>query len=194
LENVIGGLTLFADRPARVGEYCQIGNQTGTIEEIGLRTTKIRRKDDTLVTIANAELAQARIENFSRRRKYSFDLVLRLHYQTTMAQFQEIAAGIRALLQEHEKVAENTERVTLRGLGDYAIELEVHALIDDPPNAPGIVEELNLSILDVIRGAGAALAYPSHTSYVASNDAPPEPKQTATVLSQAQTLPKLASD
>src|SRR5262249_718548 len=163
-ENVIGGLTLFADRPARVGEYCQIGNQAGTIEEIGLRTTKIRRRDDTLVTIANAELAQARIENLSRRRKYSFELVLPLHYQATMEQFEEIAAGIRTLLQEHEKVAEGSERVTLRGLGDYALELEVCALIEDPPNAPAIVEELNLGILDVVHGAGATLAYPSHTS------------------------------
>ena len=85
LENVIGGLTLFADRPIRVGEFGRFGNESGTIEEIGLRTTKVRRLDDTLATIPNSELAQIRIENVTRRRKFLFNPTLGLRYETTAA-------------------------------------------------------------------------------------------------------------
>ncbi len=165
LENIIGGLTLFADRPARVGETCQIGTQTGTIEEIGLRTTKIRRKDDTLVTIANAEMAQARIENQSRRRRTAYELVLRLRYDTSMEQFQDLAARIRDLLENHEKITPGSERVRLSGLGEYGLELEVRAHIDEV-SANEVVEELNLGLLAAMRRAGVSLAYPSRTNYV----------------------------
>ncbi|HVH79668.1 MAG TPA: mechanosensitive ion channel domain-containing protein [Stellaceae bacterium] len=166
LENIIGGLTLFADRPARVGETCQIGNQSGTIEEIGLRTTKVRRKDDTLVTIANAEMAQARIENQSRRRKTAYELVLRLRYDTSMEQFQDVAARIRDVLENHEKIIPGSERVRLSGLGEYGLELEVKADIDEVSGGAAIAEELNLSILAALRQASVNLAYPSRTYYL----------------------------
>lgn len=165
LENIIGGLTLFADRPARVGETCQIGAQTGTVEEIGLRTTKIRRKDDTLVTISNAEMAQARIENQSRRRKTAYELVLRLRYDTSMEQVQDLAARIRDILENHERITPGSERVRLSALGEYGLELEVRAIIEEVP-ANEIIEELNLGLLAAVRRAGVSLAYPSLTNYV----------------------------
>jgi MscS family membrane protein len=167
LENVIGGLTLFADRPARVGESCQIGNQSGTIEEIGLRTTKLRRRDDTVVTISNAEVAQARIENLSRRRKTAYDMVLRLRHDTTMEQFQEVAGGIRDLLENHQKIVPGSERVRLSALGEFGLELELRAYIDETPNnSTTTVEELNWGVLAAVRRAGASLAYPSQTNYL----------------------------
>jgi MscS family membrane protein len=167
LENVIGGLTLFADRPARVGEYCRFGAESGTVEEIGLRTTKIRRTDDTVVTISNAELAQIRIENFSRRRKFLFNPLLRLRYDTTAAQLQEITNGILAMLKEHPKVLEESETVRLSGFGEYALELNVRAYVDATKNAEfvEVQEELNLGILDIVRRAGTNFAMPSRTNY-----------------------------
>ena len=185
LENVIGGLTLFADRPARVGESCQIGNQSGTIEEIGLRTTKLRRRDDTVVTISNAEVAQARIENLSRRRKTAYDMVLRLRHDTSMEQFQEIAAGIRDLLENHQKIVPGSERVRLSALGEFGLELELRAYIDEiPNNSTTIVEELNWGVLAVIRRAGASLAYPSHTNYLVRGERPRDARPTAKGMPQ----------
>ncbi len=183
LENIIGGLTLFADRPARVGEYCRFGAESGTVEAIGLRTTKIRRRDDTIVTISNAELAQARIENYSRRRKFRFNPLLRLRYETTAKQLAEIATGITATLKQHGKVLEDTERVRLSSLGDYALELEVDAYIDVTSNREftAVKEELNLSILAIVSQAGAAFALPSQTNYLARDAAPVAAGQIADV-------------
>jgi MscS family membrane protein len=168
LENVIGGLTLFADRPARVGEFCKFGAESGTVEEIGLRTTKIRRMDDAVVTISNAELAQIRIENLSRRRKYFFNPLLRLRLETTAQQLQEIAAGIATMLQEHPKVLDGTERVHLSGIGEYALELDARAYVDatDAVEFQSVQEELNFQILDIVRRAGSNFALPSTTNYL----------------------------
>ncbi len=173
LENVIGGLTLFADRPARAGEYCRFGSESGTVEEIGLRTTKIRRVDDTIITIPNAELAQVRIENYSRRRKFHFNPTLRLRYETTEAQLQQITKAIETLLAEHNKVLFETECVRLAAIGEYALELEVRAYVDVTrmSDFAEVREELNLRILDIVRSAGTNFAFPSQTNYLTRAEA-----------------------
>jgi MscS family membrane protein len=175
LENVIGGLTLFADRPARVGEFCRIGAESGTVEEIGLRTTKLRRLDDTLVTIPNAEMAQVRIENVTRRRRTPFNPRLGLRYETTAGQLKTISEGILAMLADHPKVINEGARVRLVGFGDYALNLDVFAYIDESRLADfvKVQEELNFRIMDIVQQAGAAFAFPSQTNYIARDTPPP---------------------
>jgi MscS family membrane protein len=153
LENVIGGLTLFADRPARVGEFCRIGAETGTIEEIGLRTTKIRRLDDTIVTIPNADLAQTRIQNLSRRRRFPFEMQLALPIGTTGEQVQAIAEQIEAVLSHHDLVNPDTVRVLLTGFGEKTMTLELRAHVAVTRNSAflAVQHELQLRILEIVR-------------------------------------------
>lgn len=174
LENVIGGLTLFADRPIRVGEFCRFGNEAGTVEEIGLRTTKIRRLDDTLTTIPNAELAQIQIENVSRRRKYLFNPTLGLRYETTAEQLKQIETGILQVLAEHPKVLDDGPRVRFANFGDYALNLDVFAYVDvtQMPAFVAVQEELNLLIMDVVKRAGTGFAFPSQTNYLSKDTMP----------------------
>lgn len=179
LENVIGGLTLFADRPARVGEFCRVGSESGTVEEIGLRTTKLRRLDDTLVTIPNAEMAQIRIENVTRRRKSLFNPRLGLRYETTGAQIKEIQERILAMLAEHPKVVTEGARVRFTSFGDYTLNLDVFAYVAESrlPDFVRVQEELNLRVMEIVLAAGAAFAFPSQTNYLARDGlpAPPQP-------------------
>lgn len=155
LENVIGGLTLFADRPARVGEFCRIGSETGTIEEIGLRTTKIRRLDDTIVTIPNADLAQTRIQNLSRRRRFPFEMQLALPIGTTGPQVRTISEEIEAVLAGHELVNPDTVRVLLTGFGEKTMTLELRAHVDVTRNSVflAVQHELQLRILEIVKKA-----------------------------------------
>lgn len=177
LENVIGGLTLFADRTARVGEFCRIGNESGIVEEIGLRTTKLRRLDDTLITIPNAEMAQIRIENVTRRRRSLFNPRLGLRYETTVAQIKEIEAGILAMLARHPKVLDEGARVRFTGFGDYMLNLDVFAYVDENRLADfvRVQEELNFLIVGIVQRAGAAFAFPSQTNYLARDSTPDVP-------------------
>ena len=177
LENVIGGLTLFADRPVRVGEFCRVGNESGTVEEIGLRTTKLRRLDDTLVTIPNAEMAQIRIENVTRRRKSLFNPRLGLRYETTGAQIKVIQDAILAMLADHPKVVTEGARVRFTSFGDYTLNLDVFAYVEESrlPDFVLVQEELNLRVMEIVLAAGAAFAFPSQTNYLARDSLPAEP-------------------
>ena len=177
LENVIGGLTLFADRPARVGEFCRVGAESGTVEEIGLRTTKLRRLDDTLVTIPNAEMAQIRIENVTRRRKSLFNPRLGLRYETTGAQIKVIQDAILAMLADHPKVVTEGARVRFTSFGDYTLNLDVFAYVEESrlPDFLQVQEELNLRVMEIVLSAGATFAFPSQTNYLARDSLPAEP-------------------
>jgi MscS family membrane protein len=174
LENVIGGLTLFADGPARVGDVCRFGVEMGTIEEIGLRTTKVRKMDDALLSVPNAELAQVRIENMSRRRKFLYNPRLGLRYETTADQLRQVSDGIMALLTRHQKVLDDGFRVRLAGFGDYAINLDVFAYVDVTrmPDFLIVQEELNLAVMAIVKQAGTGFAFPSQTNYIARDSFP----------------------
>ena len=98
LENILGGLTLFADRPVRVGDFCRYGSEVGMVHEIGLRSTRIRSLERTLVTIPNAEFSQMNLENFAVRDRRLLRTTLNLRLDTTMDQLRYVLAALRKLL------------------------------------------------------------------------------------------------
>jgi MscS family membrane protein len=83
LENFIGGITLYADQPVRVGEFCRFGGTVGTVEEVGMRSTRVRTLDRTVVTIPNAEFSNLQIEHFAGRDRIWYHPTIRLRYETT---------------------------------------------------------------------------------------------------------------
>ncbi len=174
LENVIGGLTLFADRPVRVGDLCHIGSEFGAVEEIGLRTTKVRRLDDVLITIPNSEMAQIRIANAARRRKSLFNPTLGLRYETTGQQLKRIEAGILDMLARHPRVLDDEARVHLAGFGEFSLNIEIFAYLDVKRLADfaAVQAELNVLIMEIVSAAGAAFAFPSQTNYLARDTLP----------------------
>jgi MscS family membrane protein len=105
VENIIGGLTLFADRSVKVGEYCRFGNTAGTVLHIGLRSTKIEALDRTVISIPNAEFSQMQIVNVTRRNGSLMQKTLSLRYETTGDQLRWILASVRDVLHAHPKVA-----------------------------------------------------------------------------------------
>ena len=72
LENLIGGITIVSDQPIRVGDFCRVGEYQGTVQAVGLRSTRIRTLGRTVVSIPNGQLAVMNIENFSLRDKIWF--------------------------------------------------------------------------------------------------------------------------
>ncbi len=121
LENIIGGFVLFLDRPVRVGEFCGFGDKTGTVEEIGLRSTRIRGLDRTVITVPNAEFVQLQIINYTRRDMNLFQSSIGLRYETTPDQLRYVAARIRKLLIQHNKVLADPARVRLSAFGDFGL-------------------------------------------------------------------------
>jgi MscS family membrane protein len=167
LENIVGGFVLFADKPVRVGEFCSFGDKMGTVEEIGLRSTRLRGLDRTVITVPNAEFAQLQIVNFTRRDMNLFQSSVGLRYETTPDQLRYVAAKIRKLLIQHSKVLPDPARVRLSGLGDSAFVLDVFAFVRcaDWDEFLAVKEDLNLRIAEIVRESGTDFAFPSRTVY-----------------------------
>ena len=129
LENVLGGFTLFADKPVRVGDFCLYGDKLGTVEEIGLRSTRIRSLERTVVTVPNAEFSQMQLENFTRRDQMLFRTTLGLRYETTPEQLRYVLAKLRELLIAHPMVSPDPARVRFAGFGTYSLDIEIFAYV-----------------------------------------------------------------
>ena len=172
LENLFGGVSLFADRPVRVGDFFRYGDQVGTVEEIGLRSTRVRTLDRTVVTIPNAEFSNLRLENFAKRDRMRLWTMIGVRYETTPDQLRYLLARLREILLAHPRVTDDPARVRLLGFGAYSLDLEVFAYVDtaDWSEFLGIREDVYLRFMDAIKEAGTGFAFPSSTTYVGRDD------------------------
>lgn len=179
LENFMGTLNLFADRPVKVGDFCRYGadpspsyQRIGTIEEIGLRSTRIRGVDRTLTTIPNAEFSNLHIVNLTRRDRMLLHKSFGLRYETTADQLRFVLAELRKLLLAHPRVAPDPARVRLTGFGQSSIDLEVFAYVNTPDWGEflAVQEDILLRVMDIVRQAGTSMAFPSRTLYHARDD------------------------
>lgn len=164
LENLFGGVAITSDKPVLVGDYCRYGDKFGTVEDIGLRSTRLRTLDRTVVTIPNATFSSLEIENFAQRDKFFFHPTLQLHKDTTPDQVRTVRENIRNLLLATDKVDPQPARVRMIGIGQWSLDLEVFAYVLTTDNDEFLLiqERLLLGILDIIAAAGTALAIPAH--------------------------------
>jgi MscS family membrane protein len=172
LENLFGGVTLIGDQPVRVGDFCRFGDRVGTVEDIGLRSTRIRTLERTVVTVPNSEFSSMAIENFAKRDRFWFHPTLGLRYETTPEQLRYVLVEVRKLLYAHPKVSAEPARVRFLGFGSSSLDLEVFAyvLARDFDEYLEVSEDLNLRIMDVVAAAGTGFAFPSQTLYVRPDD------------------------
>ena len=128
-ENIIGGLILLADRPVLVGEFCRYGSEIGTVEDIGLRSTRIRTLGNSLASVPNSEFSQMHLDNYSRRKIRLLKTVLQLRYETTPEQIRYVLAKLRELLLAHPMVTPDPARVRFVGYGACSKDVEVFAYL-----------------------------------------------------------------
>ncbi len=168
LENVIGGVSLIMDRAIRVGEVLKVGELQGTVEDIGLRSTRIRTLERTVVNLPNGQVATMNLENLSSRDKFWFHQILRLRHGTTAAQMHEVLEGIRGIVRESRLVEQKSIRVRLLRFGLTALEVEVYAYVLVPVQNQflEIQEGLLLRIMECIQLAGVQIALPSQAIVV----------------------------
>jgi len=178
VENLVGSVTIIADHPVRVGDYCTAGTVSGTVEEIGMRTTQIRTGARTIVSIPNGELSSTKIENFAPRDKFLFSPVFGLRYETTPDQIRFLLVEIRKVLRSHPKMDPKVARVRFISLGTDALHIEVYAYIMTRDNDEflEIQEELLLKIMDVVEASGTGFALRSQTVYLAKDSGLAEKK------------------
>ena len=173
IENLFGGVAVISDRPVLVGDTCRFGDRTGTVEDIGLRSTRIRTPDRTLVTVPNAQFSSMTLENVSRRDKIWFHPRLSLSRETSPAQIRQLLESMSRLLDSDPKVESGSCSVRFAGVGAYSLDLDVSAYIltSDDDEFSRVQQEFLLRILEAVESIGTRLALPTQASVNYNADA-----------------------
>jgi len=168
LENLIGGVSLLMDKAIRVGDFCKIGDQIGTVEDIGLRSLKLRTLDQNLSVVPNGSLAQMQFQNMARRSKLLLSQTFSLRIETRSDQLRVVLDRIEGLLNHHPSVEGKTCRVRVASFSGAAFQLELFAFIKtgDMAEFTLIRQELILKIAEIVETSGSGFAGPTQLAYV----------------------------
>jgi MscS family membrane protein len=168
IENILGGIFLLMDNALAVGDRCSISNRLGYIEDITLRSVKLRTDDQSLLSVPAGALAQSNIENFATRRKTLMETRLRLRYGATASQLRDVLAKILELVVNHRRVEQDTKRIRLVGFGERGIEIEMYlyVLTADTATFYQIREELLLEVAEIVEASGSGFAGPTEFLYL----------------------------
>ncbi|WP_211214342.1 mechanosensitive ion channel family protein [Pontibacter roseus] len=178
VENFVGSVMLIADQPVRVGDFCKVGSITGTVEQIGMRSTRLRTGERTVVTIPNGEFSSQSIENFAHRDRFLFQTTLGVRYETTPDQLRYLLVELRTILYAHPKVSETTARVRFIELGKDSLNLEIftYILAKSFDEFLEVKEDLLLRIMDTVADSGTDFAFTSQTLYLSRDKGVSEEK------------------
>jgi MscS family membrane protein len=162
LENFFGGVSVIGDRPVLVGDFCRVGDMVGTVEDIGLRSTKIRTLDRTLVTVPNSQFSTMTLENFAPRDKMWFHPKFGLRCDASPNQVRTVMASFEKILKDHPEVEIGGVPLRFTGIGDYSYTIEVFAYVLTPnfDRFLMVQTELLLQMLEAVEQAGTGLAVP----------------------------------
>lgn len=187
LENLFGGISVLADEVIRVGDTCRLGDRVGVVEDISLRSTRIRTTERTELSIPNGALAAMNVENLTRRDKILFNPTLGLRYETSLDQLRYVLANVRRMLYEHSKVESESARVRFASFDNNALGLEIfsYVLTRDYAEFTAIREDLLFRIGEIVEKSGTGFAFPSQTVYF-TRDAGLDPEKTESAQRQVR--------
>lgn len=168
LENLIGGVILYVDRPVTVGDFCSFGDQMGTVESVGIRSTKLRALDRTLISVPNAQFADMQIVNWAKCDEMLIQETLGLRYETTVDQLRYILAEMRRMLHAHPRITSETVRVRFWGYGqsEIKVNVRVYAATREWNDFFAIREDVFFRIFEIVRASGTDFALQSQTLYL----------------------------
>ena len=161
VENLLGGVFLLTDKAIAVGDMCRVSDRTGWIEDITLRSVRLRTVEQTLLSIPAGVLAQASIENFATRNKMPVQSTLHLRYGTSTDQLKTVLKEIRALLEADQQLEAAGARIRLVNFGPEAMELELFAnvMTSDRTQFLAARETLLLRISEIVERSGTGFAH-----------------------------------
>ena len=170
VENLLGGVFLLGDRALAVGDKCTIGGRLGFVEDITLRSVRLRTMEQTLLSIPAGTLSQSNVENWATRTKSLIQTRIPLRYGTSADQLRAILGSITGFLAEHPRIEKGSSRIRLVDFGERAVELELfcYVLTGEVPQYLIVKEELLLRIATIVEAEGSGFARPTQFVYMDS--------------------------
>jgi len=168
LENLIGGVSLLMDKAVHVGNFCRIGNELGTVEDIGLRSLKLRTLDQNLLVVPNGLLAQMQFTNMTVRSKLLINQNFSLRIETTVGQLQTVLDRVQSMLNQDAAIEAGTSRITVSSFSGAAYELNLFAYgkTGDYAKFTGIQQGVILKIAEIVEAAGTGFTGPTRSIYL----------------------------
>jgi MscS family membrane protein len=165
IEDLLGAISLYSQQPMMTGDLCKYGTILGKIEEIGLRTTRIRTLNNTLVSVPNCLIAHGAIENYSAREKMLYHPELPLRYDTTPEQMDSIIEAIDQMAREHDGVITNSVRIRFTAFAENCMIIKARIYVDtsDFSTYLQVVTDLNMGIMKIVQDNGAHFAQGAKT-------------------------------
>lgn len=170
VENLFGFTTIVGDQPFMVGDFIKTPDVEGTIEHVGIRSTRIRQLNQAYVTVPNYKLANSAILNWSRLGKRQIDFVLGIDYRATTADLETLLDRLRSLLKSHEKVEPESVVVYLINFGadSYEILVRCYLFLPDWIEFTAAKEHLMLQILHILDELKLRIAFTGRSIYIES--------------------------
>ncbi|NPA61502.1 MAG: mechanosensitive ion channel family protein, partial [Epsilonproteobacteria bacterium] len=171
--NLFGSIALLLDKSIRIGEWIKIDEVEGVVENIGMRTTKIRTFKKSLITLPNQVIANTHIENFSRRDVRRIKMVIGLTYSTTSSQIEKIIKDIREMLEKHDDISQqHTMLVNFIKFNDSSLDILIYTFANTARWRlyMNIKQDINLKIMKIVEDNGASFAFPSKSIYIENMD------------------------
>jgi len=167
--NLFGSIALLLDKSIRIGEWIKIDGVEGIVEDIGMRTTKIRSFQKSLITLPNQVIANSPIENYSRRGIRRIKMTLGLTYNTTSEQMEKVILEIKTLLRNHKGIAQReTMLVNFTTFADSSLNILVYTFTNTSnwERYLDIKEDVNLKIMKIVEENRVGFAFPSQSLYI----------------------------
>ncbi|HIP91498.1 MAG TPA: mechanosensitive ion channel family protein [Methanothermococcus okinawensis] len=171
IKNFIAGILIFVDKPFRIKDWIKFEGGEGIVEDIGVRSTKIRTFNDSLIVVPNTNLVNANIENFSAMRKRRVLIYIGLTYDTPVEKIERAKEILREIIEGHPGTLPPV-RITFHRFNTYSLDLRVEYFIrnfgfDYYLNT---VDEINLKIKEAFDREGIEMAFPTEVVYVKMDD------------------------
>lgn len=171
IENLIGGILLYLDKPVRVGDFCEFGDTWGTVEDIGVRSTHVRALDRTLVSIPNAKFADMQLINWTLCDEMMVQMTIGLRYETSTDQLRFVLVKLREMAHAHPMIDSEAIRIRAVGFGTSSLDIEIRMYImtGDWDEFFAVREDVILRTKEVVEASGTSFAFPSMTLYSATD-------------------------
>lgn len=170
LSNFFGSLTIFLDRPFKIGEWIKTGDVEGTVEEVGFRSTRIRTFYNSLVSVPNSNIANTDIDNLGLRKYRRLKTVLNLTYSTTPEQMEAFVEGIKAIVKANKHFRQDMYEVHFNSFGPHSLDVLVYVFFDVPDWSTELQQRHNffLEVLRLAKEVGVEFAFPTQTLHMDS--------------------------
>ena len=166
LSDLFSSFAIYFDKPFQVGDYIKVGDYKGTVEKIGIKTTRIRARQGEEIIISNKELTDARVHNYKKLKERRTLFTLGVIYETPADKLRKVSKIIEGAFKNVEKV--KFERAHLRNFADWAIEFEVSYLVESSKYVDYLdaQQEINFNIKEGLDRENIDIAYPTQTLYI----------------------------